>query len=275
MVVYVEYVLIDNFIIDYALLKATFVVLGQARSRRRLIVSAGLGSLFALILPVIERYSALLILYKIVSGLLILIIAKRRYTFREFYLSALVFFSLTFATGGVIIGVSNLLGLEASGEVFVATVFIPVYFILKFFIKLIGYFYRKKTDLRFYYKAQISVGEKRILATAFLDTGNTLYEGNNPVILCGKGFAKKLIGDRVLKVKPRKIILTTAIGKSENFVFTASELRIYIGDEPNIYNNVAVCIANEELFDGYEIILHPKFVEGKEDASFIKIKKVS
>ncbi len=275
MVVYVEYVLIDNIIIDYMLLKAIFLILGRQIKKIRLIVSASFGGVFALILPMIENFPFVEIPYKLATGLFMVIIADKRFTFRSFYLSALTFFGLTFLTGGAITGIYNLLGLDYNSELSIATVFIPAYLMIKLAIKLIKYFYRKKTDMNFTYKVSLSVGKTTLTAQGFLDTGNTLYEGVNPVILCGKSFAKKLIGDDMIRVNPRKINLTTASGSSQNFAFTADEFLIYNGTQLNIYNNVTVCVASDNLFDGYEIILHPKLLKEKEDASAFDVEKVS
>ena len=54
MTVYIEYVLIDNFIIDYLLLKTSLALSGVMVKRARLFFCAFLGAGFALLLPVIS-----------------------------------------------------------------------------------------------------------------------------------------------------------------------------------------------------------------------------
>ena len=69
MKVYIEYVLIDNFVIDYLLLKATFAVTGYPYSKGRLFLCAFLGSLFALLYPLIPVGEPFITISKILFGL--------------------------------------------------------------------------------------------------------------------------------------------------------------------------------------------------------------
>ena len=54
MTVYIEYVIIDNFIIDYLLLKTSLVLSGANAQRARLLFCAVLGVGFSLLLPIIS-----------------------------------------------------------------------------------------------------------------------------------------------------------------------------------------------------------------------------
>ena len=56
MIVYIEYVLIDNFIIDYLMLKATFNLTGMPVKKRRLFLCAFLGAAIALMYPLMQSF---------------------------------------------------------------------------------------------------------------------------------------------------------------------------------------------------------------------------
>ena len=61
-------------------------------------------------------------------------------------------------------------------------------------------------------------------------------------------------------------------GVSENFAVVLDKLVIYIGDKPNIFNNVTLVVTNK-VGDGYDVILHPAFLEdlyAKKDLSSIE-----
>ena len=276
MKVYIEYVLIDNFIIDYLLLKATFVLTKVCVKRKRLFFASFLGAVFALILPIIESVTVIAILYKISTGLLIVLIANKHYTFRAYYVCVLTFFAMTFLTGGAIIGVFSLLGISYNNEICIAIMVVPAYLIIKEIVKITEYFYRKKSTINYVYKVGIFADEKEIIVNGYLDSGNTVYHLGFPVVFIVKSLAKKLINKNVLTCKLKKIEINTVTGKSQKIAFNLEKLKIYKGDEQNIINNVTACIVSDDAFNGYELILHPSLMEVCDEKLFNdKAKKVS
>ena len=139
MIVYIEYVLIDNFVIDYLMLKATFTTTGKRYKKGRLFLCAFLGAIIALVFPLIKVHSVILIAIKVLSGILIILISNDYQKKKDFYVHALLFFWYTFLTGGVIIGVFNILGLNYSSEISIALMVIPVYFVLSACIHVIKF----------------------------------------------------------------------------------------------------------------------------------------
>ena len=76
MTVYVEYVIINNLIIDYMMLKATFSLTRTEYRKRRLFICAFLGALISLIYPLIEAHFLILTSVKVLSGVLIVLLAN-------------------------------------------------------------------------------------------------------------------------------------------------------------------------------------------------------
>jgi len=68
MTVYIEYVLIDNFVIDWLILKAALTTAGLPAAKSRLFFSALVGAAVALVYPAIEVHAAILVLLKISAG---------------------------------------------------------------------------------------------------------------------------------------------------------------------------------------------------------------
>lgn len=277
MKVYVEYVLIDNFLIDYMLLKATFATTGKPVSRKRLFLVSALGATFALLLPLIEGVYIVGTLYKTFSGLLIVLLSSKHFTFREYYITTLTFFALTFLTGGAIIGVSEMLKIDYSSEPFIALIFAPVYLLIKIIGAVIRYFSRRNSVQTFLYKVKIINGKVEEIVQGFLDSGNTVYEGGLPVIFCTKSLAKKLILECSLKNPPFKIEIVTVSGRAQKTAFKISALEIYLGEKKNIFKGVTVCVADDSAFNGYQLILHPALFEERKDneQSDEQIKEVS
>ncbi len=275
MTVYIELVLIDNFVIDYLLLKATFVLMGVKTTRKRLFLCAFLGSVIALAFPLI-KIKTLSTAVKILTGFLLTILSADYRDKREYFISTAIFFLLTFLTGGAIIGVYSILGLDYSAEFSIAVMILPVYVIIKVISEVIKFIYRRKNTLSWTYKIELGFGENSLLGVGFLDTGNALYDGDNPVIITTKRFALKLIDQNFYKLKFKKIMVRTVLGESQKNAVIIERLVIYNEGKRNIFNNVTVCISDNEIGDGYDVILHPAFMEERYDEKRdIKTEKVS
>ncbi len=274
MTVYIEYVIIDNLIIDFLILKATFSLTKLDYGKRRLFICAFLGAIIALIYPLLQINQVILTLVKILSGLLILLLANDYKRKKTFYVNAIVFFSLVFLTGGAVTGIYNIFNIPLSTEISVALVFLHVYLIIKGLGEVITFFYKKKEIISFLYKVELKVFNNSVLSTGFLDTGNGVYYNNEPVIFASHNFAKKVLGDNLIKAKFNKILITTATGENENLSFTIDELILYKGDKEHIFKNIRVCIAKIKNSD-YDIILHPVLIkEGYESQDTKTSKKV-
>lgn len=275
MQVYIEYVFMDNLVIDYLLLKSTFLILGRTVKRNRLILSAVIGAVIALLYPLLDGVKLISLSVKILSGFLILLTANKYQTARQFYLAVLLFFTLTFLTGGAIIGVYSLLEIPYSNEVSIALIIIPVYLILGGVVRLIKYMYRQKTVQSLCYDLELTLNDSTVKARGFLDTGNALFDGDNPVIVIDKNLAKRLLGD-FRGVKIHKITVNTVSGTSQKLAFKIDRIKIYKLNGVNIYNSVTVCVSDAFLGDGYDLILHPYFMEDRTyELNATEIKEVS
>lgn len=264
MTVYIEYVLIDNFVIDYLLLKATFVIMGISISQWRLFLCAFLGAIFALALPLLNFNAVLVGAIKVLFGLLLVTLSARFRNKREFYLSLITFFCLTFLSGGIIIGVFTIFGLDYSAEISVALMFIPVYFVIRFVVAVVKFIYRRKSVMANLYDVEILVDGKSKMGKGFLDTGNALFDGDSPIIVCNFKFAMGLIDNALLK-PVKKISVKTATGEKNLTAIKTQAVKIFIADRPHIFNNVTLCVTKNSVGDGYDVILHPHLLKEIDD----------
>ena len=276
MTVYIEYVIIDNFIIDYLLLKTSLALSGANTQRARLLFCAVLGVGFSLLLPIISVHTIILTLVKVCFGLIMVLLSAPFRSKREFYITTLLFFCLTFLTGGAVIGVFSIFGIDYSSEIVVSTMFVPVYFIIKATSSVIKYLYRRKSVQALIYETHVTVFNKTVSCRGFLDTGNGLYDGDRPVIICSKKFAKNLINLSAGGVKLKRLTVGTVNGQRQNIAFEIDEVKIYNLDKVNIFNNVTMCVVKESVGDGYDVILHPALVKGDYDEKpKVEVKEVS
>ena len=260
MTVYIEYVIIDNVIIDYLLLKATFVFTGFSFRKCRLFLCAFLGAIISLVFPLVEINGLIHTSLKIMSGMLIILLANNYKSFNAFFKCAIVFFLLTFLSGGAVTGIYNLLGISLGTESVVASVILPVYLVLKLLSKTIIYLCKRVDVVKFCYDVELTHNDKTIKAKGFLDTGNNLYDKESPVILCSSGLIKKFLGESIINIKFNKLKLSTVAGEKTNLCFKLDKFILYLENKQHIFNYITVCIA-DIVGDEYQIILHPALLK--------------
>lgn len=266
MTVYIEYVLIDNVVIDYLLLKATFTLLKKEPKKGRLFVCAFLGGIIALCYPLLKLSPVLLTLLKIASGLLIVLCVKSYKSVKEYFLFFLTFLFLTLSLGGILIGAFSILGIENYSEVLIAVVFIPAYILLSIFIKGIKLILKRKTFYNFYFKCEIVFQDKKLEFTGFLDTGNGLYYKEEPIVVIGRRAFYKLVDKAFPKME--YVEYKTVMGDSKMPTFIVDKLLIYLTDKPNIIYNARVGLSSGGQTIDYDLILHPALLGGNYATNF-------
>ncbi len=269
MTVFIEYVLIDNLVIDYLILKATLKLTGNKIKVWRLLLCALLGAVGALIYPILEFNSVIVTLLKICFGLLMVVLASTYKSIKSFFISAVIFFLLTFALGGGIIGIFTILNLDYSSEISIGIMILPVYILYKTVYSFISYLYRRKDIFSNVYDIEVTINNKTLRLTGFYDTGNCVYDSDCPVIFCEKKTIFKFITDATELQKLRSIEFNTVSGKDRGLSIKIDELKIYISDEPNIFNNVTMCGTNSRVGQNYDVILHSSLIGG-ENAKYTK-----
>lgn len=275
MVIFIEYAIIDNLVIDFLILKITFAILGITLDKGRVLISSLFGTLIALLLPLVYEEKIISILVRFFCGLIMCILANKHNSIRSYFIFSITFFTLTFLFLGAILGIFSLFNIEYSTEISIAFMVLPFYIIYKCLSGVIKFLYRQKDIISFTYQIEISVNNMVKIAKGFLDTGNGVFDNDNPVIFCSKAFFNQFIDENFTHLKLKKILITTISGQTENFAITIDELKIYIGKKVNIFKMVTLCVSNIS-FDGYDIILHPSlFKENYYEQVDRENKKVS
>ncbi len=257
MTVYVEYVLIDNFVIDFLLLKAALSVCGISAKKGRLFLSAAVGAAIALVYPALNLHPAILIPLKIAAGLLIVLLSAKFGRVKDFCIVSALFFAFTALLGGAIFGIYSLFGLDYTKELSAALIILPAYIVIKAARETVRFIYRRKEVVSLQYPVKITVAGVTVEATAFLDTGNNLYDGDNPVVLVSSSLAQKFFdGGRKFAIK--KLPVTTVGGTLFLPSFTADKITIEReGKEPLEYSGVTLCAAKSGFGTGTDVILSP------------------
>ena len=266
MTVYIEYVLINNTIIDYCILRAAFTAAGKRVKKGRLFCCAFFAAELSLVFPLFNFNKIIVALLKIAAGLLIMLVSAKFYTKKEFYVCTALFFTFTFAFLGAVIGISAIIGYDFSESPLVSLTFVPVFILYKMFVGVIRYFYRRKNVEKAKVKTELVLGETAVTSDGFIDSGNGVYDGESPVIFCTKETGGKLVSS-LPPPKIKKINVKTVSGEKELPAIKLDRVKIYFKDTPNIYNDVTACFSNDIKGQGYDVILHPDLEQNKKHQS--------
>lgn len=265
MTVYIEYVLIDNFVIDWLLLKAALTTAGLTAARSRLFFSALVGAAVALVYPAIEVHAAILVLLKISAGFFMVLISAKFNGVKNFVIVSALFFVYTALLGGAITAVFSVFNINGSEEFCTAFMIVPAYILIKAVREIVRFIYRRKDTAAFTYRTEITAGGITVSVNGFLDTGNGLYDGDSPVIVCSVAVAQKFLsGGKIRAVK--RIPVGTVNGKKFLPAFVADSVKIYAEESPcgipaSESETVTVCAAKTGFSCGYDVILPPGLIK--------------
>lgn len=244
MTLYIEYVVFNNFAIDYLVLYMTSLCLRRHVAWWRLVIAASLGAGYAVLSP-ITPFPFDVPLRIIVLALICLIAIGHRL---KMYLKFTgVFTMLSFTLGGLVIGVSNLsqsVGqvLEDPNGYYLGLVAIGVIAMLigiKWCVRLRSV--KKVDNVLREYRLKGEGSEKQ--GKALYDSGNRLYyKGIYPVIVAGE--------DCELGKKVGNIHVATINGKSNAAVYSVRQ--IVVGNKT--YKDLFAIKC--KLGQDYDLILH-------------------
>lgn len=280
----IEYVLIDNVVINYIILFLSCKLLKQKVVFWKLFLAAVIGAGFALILPIIYLPSYLLILLKLSLGFLMVLMSLPCNTFKRCAASFLTFLLMTGVMGGVCFAIIYMLSGNLSTDILLNySAPIPVGVIL--FIccltayllnSLIKLFYKKRKENNFIYSAIIWSNGKKVKVNAFLDSGNTLVDPvyKKPVIIISYSLFHKLYNLPLEKVLMKNItskdiknshyISFNTVGKSaEMLVFEIESIEIILSKEKKRkLENVLLGLSFGSISKTFscEVLLHPDYV---------------
>ncbi|NLK18031.1 MAG: hypothetical protein GX304_05925 [Clostridiales bacterium] len=270
MTVYIEYVILDNFIMDYILLYAVAKTLKTRAGWARLSCGALLGTVFAALLPLLELGDLPLLSIKLLVGFFMSMFACPP-TGKRILVAYLLFMCYTFALGGAAIGLLFLMKADMrSAAALIYDFDVPIGVIvgacalcLKLVLDLAKYLQKKRSVYPLLRQIELEYKGKRFAATAFADTGNRLYDDDgSPVLVIGKRLAKKMVlkgafesaAEGEFKVKE---YFTAHSSSSSMVIFKAQKLLIYFEDKPNIIENVSVGAVSSSFEGlGCDALLH-------------------
>lgn len=250
MTIYIENAIIDNMVINSLLLYFVFKTIKQPVPRWRLIISALVGTGFALVMPLLSFTGILAFLIRLFIGAFMVFIVQHK-SLARFVLFYLLFLTYTFAFGGAVFGILFMLNSTESGlQFFTYNSAVPVgvlvggVFMMFLFLKLLVKFLNARHSVSQHLRDIIITHKgQRYRINGYLDTGNRLTdpESGAPVVIISLSLFLKMFPD----IPPDRIILnrlsesevesgryiplSTVTGKSKIFTFPPEKLEVIKG----------------------------------------------
>lgn len=184
MEIVIEYVLLDNLIINFLIIYLTSKILTISVKKFRIFLSDAFGTGMALILPLVNLPSWTFIILKLLVGVLMVLLAYPTQSVKKFLLQFFTFLSCTALLGGICFALSFLItgsldvsSLNGNNFKFPVGVIVAVIASYVFFLNgIIKYIAKKQKAKKFIYDIKLVSGDKVLKAQAYLDSGHNLKD---------------------------------------------------------------------------------------------------
>lgn len=218
MKIYLEYVIIDNLVMDYLLLNLSAKICRLKFNKLRLILGAIIGTIGAILFPLITIDSKYLFLLKIMLGMLICLVAINHQKIGEYIKFFNVFLLSTFILGGSVFAVLYLFGISvqdyAQAKIIPVGLSILIAVIISLITKkIITKTYNGLITQKFKYNCIIKKDFAVLKVEGYFDSGNMLLDeiSGLPITLCKQKVINKLVKKGACFPSPREIKIGTAL----------------------------------------------------------------
>jgi len=279
MTIYIEHAIIDNMVINTLLLYFVFKTIKQPVPWWRIVISAAVGTAFALVMPLLTWTGISAFLVRMFIGAILVFIVQNK-SFARFLLFYLLFLTYTFAFGGAIYGLLFMFTDVAGGltyftyntavpmGVLVAGVAVFAW-VMRLLIKYLNVRHSVNNLLR---DVVIHYGDEKFKITSYLDTGNRLVDpvSKAPVVIITVSLFLKMFPDvsvdriylnRLCKegIEDGRYINFSTVGDNGNmFVFAPQKIEIVDKNQKKTHENVRLGVTMKGFKDAikYDALLH-------------------
>lgn len=275
-VVYADVLVIVNLIVNYLLLRTSAAVTGHGFKTWRLLVSAGEGGIFSLVI-FIENIPILInILIKITVLLIMVITAFGIKSTKAFFKCCAAFFLVNFGFAGIMLALCTSVmpnsAIYKNGVVYfdISIFTLTVSAIICYCIlNIISRFIKSKAPQKSIYGIKIRYGDNNVEGKALFDTGNTLCDcfSGRPVIIAEEEFIHNLCDDDITSMKNFRLIPFSTIKDSGALpAFMADKIEICINGKWLESREIYIAVTNKKIVSGgYSALFGMPFFETVEN----------
>lgn len=235
MKIYIEQVLVTNFIIDWCILLVVSRLVFSKTNYKHLTLSSTFGSVATLIVPYCTNI-LIINIFKILSSIIMLQLIRIK-TKKQLFLSCLLMLVLSYVIGGAIL---DYFGTSTNNGYIINTInLLPTFIITVVFTfiscKLVTWTKSKIVSNSNIFDVTLVNNGKQMNIKSFIDSGNGLYDNNSPVSLINFETFTKLTNISLTQYINNQfeglnnahfIEANTIAGKRKILVFTINELHL-------------------------------------------------
>lgn len=251
MKIYIEQILLTNFIIDWCILLIVSKFIFSKPNYKHITLSATFGSVATLIMPYCTNLILANIL-KILTSIIMLQLLQIK-TKKQLALSSLLMLVLTYIIGGAVL---STFGTSYNGGYIINNInLLPIFAVTVLFTfiicKLISWLkFKVVSNSNIYYITLVN-NSNQITIKSFIDSGNGLYDQDAPVSLINFETFNKLTNISLTEYINKQfdtlnnahfIEANTIAGKQKILVFTINELHLKRGNI-KVYKNITLGVA--------------------------------
>lgn len=277
MEVYIEYVILDNLVINTLIIILTLKTLKSLKINKvRVLLSSMVGTVFAIMLPYISLPYTIMILLKISLGIIMTTIFYTPTSFKDFMASTLLFFTYTFVLGGVCFGIIFLFNNNITISSYTLhnfnlpiSLFLSIFIIYAYFLyKLVTFTKHLHTTSNLYYTLILKHNNKSYYLKGFLDTGNQLRHEAQPITLINiRSFCKifKVPLENIVLNKvpleqlkdPTYIKIQALTGSNNLLIFKVQELTVKLNKTEVSHKDIYLGLAKTNFNNKFDCLLNP------------------
>ncbi|MGN0824497.1 MAG: sigma-E processing peptidase SpoIIGA [Candidatus Coproplasma sp.] len=259
MQIYIEFAIIENFCMDFALLATAKAAVKNPAGYIRIAIASAVGAAFAVCFPLLQLTGALAVVIKVGLGLLLAAIAGKFNSIKGYLKFALAFSAATFISGGALIAVFTLTGVsytDGGGYILSSVpVGMPFFAVVCVLIAVKKISAKRAQSKAVDVKCKICLNGKSAVCSAFYDSGNKVYSGGAPVTIAPKHVALQLTDCTGIKTFAP---IHTVAGEGKLPIFTADKIEIDDGKSVKVINSVLIGVSLQHI---NKVVLHPDLSE--------------
>ncbi len=181
--IYLEYIFLENVIMDFVIIKETLEIAKIRLRNKRIILASIISSLYVVIMLYFKVREMNFVISKIFLMLVTMYIATDVKSVKSYLKGIMLFFMVSAINLGIYICISNIFNISANRGLEKALVYIATYYLGNKSLFKLWQMYKVELNKReLNYTVELNIGGELYIFNGFLDTGNTVYSHGMPVI---------------------------------------------------------------------------------------------
>lgn len=253
MQVYIEYVVLNNLVINALVLVLALRFCRWKTNGLAVFFASAIGTVYAVFLPLADFLG--IFAFKILLSAVMVAIVTGGCSVKKYFAVYAVFIALTFALGGITTGLQNVFGFDSDTNASLVPFFVGAGGLAlvcgeKLLYKHIVLARRKNLYVS---EIEIAANGKKIKCKAYFDSGNKLYYHNKPTVIVDKSLALEFYKREEFDNIQNDTYVGTVAGQKKVKVFPLEYLSVE-GTQDKIYGVMAA--VSNHIGGDYKVVLH-------------------